>query len=45
MDGSAPEGAARFSGHTGFDDPTSPSDAPTRKSLEVRTLVFFPPGD
>ena len=40
---SAPHGAARFSGHTGFDDPTSPPDAPPRESLEVRTLVFFPP--
>ena len=39
---SAPEGAARFSAHTGFDDPTSPPDAPPRESLEVRTLVFFP---
>jgi hypothetical protein len=29
---------------TGFDDPTSPPDAPPRESLEVRTLVFFPPG-
>ncbi|MBO0736012.1 MAG: methyltransferase [Alphaproteobacteria bacterium] len=37
------EGAARFSAHTGFDDPTSPPDAPPRESLEVRTLVFFPP--
>jgi hypothetical protein len=41
---SALEGAARFSAHTGFDDPTSPPDAPPRESLEVRTLVFFPPG-
>src|SRR6266568_3313845 len=41
---SAPTGAARFSAHTGFDDPTSPPDAPPRESLEVRTLVFFPPG-
>ena len=41
---SAREGAARFSAHTGFDDPTSPPDAPPRESLEVRTLVFFPPG-
>jgi hypothetical protein len=40
---SAPHGAARFSGHTGFDDPTSPPDAPPRESLDVRTLVFFPP--
>jgi len=30
--------------HTGFDDPTSPPDAPPRESIEVRTLVFFPPG-
>jgi FtsP/CotA-like multicopper oxidase with cupredoxin domain len=42
---SAPEGAARFSAHTGFDDPTAPPDAPPRESLEVRTLVFFPPGE
>jgi hypothetical protein len=41
---SAPAGAARFSAHTGFDDPTSPSDAPARESLEVRMLVFYPPG-
>lgn len=40
---SKPVGAARFSAHTGFDDPTSPPDAPPRESLEVRTLVFFPP--
>jgi len=42
---SAPEGAARFSAHTGFDDPTAPPDALPRESLEVRTLVFFPPGE
>ena len=41
---SAPSGAARFSAHTGFDDPTSPPDAPPRESLEVRMLVFYPPG-
>src|SRR6516165_7486953 len=40
---SAPTGAARFSAHTGFDDPTSPPDAPPRESLEVRMLVFYPP--
>ena len=34
----------RCSAHTGFDDPNSPPDAPPRESLEVRTLVFFPPG-
>jgi hypothetical protein len=41
---SAQAGAARFSAHTGFDDPTSPPDAPPRESLEVRMLVFYPPG-
>jgi hypothetical protein len=40
---SARKGAARFSAHTGFDDPSSPPDAPPRESIEVRTLVFFPP--
>jgi hypothetical protein len=34
-------GAARLSFHTAFDDPTSPSDAPPRRSIELRTLVFF----
>ncbi len=41
---SALQGAQRFSAHTGFDDPTTPPDAPPRESLEVRMLVFFPPG-
>jgi hypothetical protein len=41
---SALQGAQRFSAHTGFDDPTTPPDAPRRESLEVRMLVFFPPG-
>ena len=41
---SALRGAARFSAHTGFDDPSSPPNAPPRESLEVRTLVFYPPG-
>src|ERR1700736_1342504 len=41
---SAPKGAPRFSAHTGFDDPTSPADAPPRESLEARPLVFCPPG-
>ena len=40
---SARQGAARFSAHTGFDDPTSPPDAPPSESIEARTLVFFPP--
>ena len=41
---SALEGPHRFSAHTGFDDPESPAGAPPRESIEVRTLVFFPPG-
>jgi hypothetical protein len=40
---SARHGAARFSAHTGFEDPTTPPGAPPRESLEVRMLVFFPP--
>ena len=35
------EERARFTAHTAFDDPTSPADAPTRESIEVRTLAFF----
>jgi hypothetical protein len=38
------EGPARFSAHGGFEDPQTPEDAPLRESIEVRTLVFFPPG-
>jgi hypothetical protein len=34
---------ARFTAHSSFDDPTSPPNAPARESIEVRTLVFFPP--
>jgi len=37
------EGPARFSAHGGFEDPQTPEDAPPRESIEVRTLVFFPP--
>jgi hypothetical protein len=38
---SADDGRARFTAHTGIDDPTSPEDAAPRESIEVRTLVFF----
>jgi len=38
---SARVGAARFSAHGAFDDPSTPADAPPRESIEVRTLVFF----
>ena len=38
---SAGDGIARLTAHTAFDDPTSPADAPPRRSIELRTLLFF----
>jgi hypothetical protein len=38
---SAADGRARFTAHTGIDDPTSPPDAPARESIEARSLLFF----
>jgi hypothetical protein len=38
---SAGDGVARLTAHTAFDDPTSPADAPPRRSIELRTLLFF----
>lgn len=38
---SAGDGVARLSAHTAFDDPTSPADAPPRRSIELRSLLFF----
>lgn len=32
---------ARLTAHTAFDDPTSPADAPARRSIELRALVFW----
>jgi hypothetical protein len=40
---SAKDGRARWTAHCAFDDPTSPSDAPPRESIEMRTLAFFAP--
>jgi hypothetical protein len=34
------DGRARFAPHSAFIDPTTPSDAPPRESIELRTLVF-----
>jgi hypothetical protein len=34
------DGGARFAPHSAFRDPTAPSDAAPRESIEVRTLVF-----
>jgi hypothetical protein len=39
---SANDGRARLSFHTSFENPLT-SGAPPRESIEVRTLVFFPP--
>jgi hypothetical protein len=41
---SANDGRARLSFHTSFDNPLTPG-APPRESIEVRTLVFFPPAN
>jgi len=38
---SADDGRARFTAHTGFDDPTSAADAAPRESIEARMLLFF----
>ena len=35
------EGPARFVGHSAFEDPTTPADAPARESVEIRTICFF----
>ena len=38
---SARDGRARFTAHSAFDDPNTPSGARARESIEVRTLAFF----
>lgn len=40
---SARDGRARFTAHTAFDDPTTPPDAPPRRSIETRAFAFFGP--
>jgi hypothetical protein len=35
------DGRARFTAHTAFDDPRTPSNARPRESIEIRSLVFF----
>ena len=32
----------QWTGHTAFDDPTAPADAPPRESIEIRTISFIP---
>jgi len=34
------DGRSRFTPHSAFTDPTTPSDAPPRESIELRALVF-----
>lgn len=41
---SCDDGRARFTPHTAFEDPTTPSGAPPRESIETRVLAFFPLG-
>jgi hypothetical protein len=38
---SATDGRARFSVHTAFGDPTAPTGAAPRESIESRAFVFF----
>jgi hypothetical protein len=38
---SAIDGRARLTAHTAFDDPSSAVDAPPRRSIEVRALLFW----
>ena len=35
------DGRARSMGHTAFEDPNTPPNAPKRESIEVRTMAFF----
>ncbi|HUZ31485.1 MAG TPA: CmcJ/NvfI family oxidoreductase [Xanthobacteraceae bacterium] len=35
------DGRARFVGHSAFEDPTTPPNAPMRESIEIRTMAFF----
>ena len=34
-------GRVQWTGHTAFNDPTSPADAKPRQSIEIRTISFF----
>jgi len=38
---SATDGRARMTAHTAFDDPTSAPTAPARRSIEVRSILFW----
>lgn len=38
---SATDGAARLTAHTAFDDPASALEAPPRRSIEIRSILFW----
>lgn len=38
---SATDGRARLTAHTAFDNPLAPPDAPARRSIEIRALLFW----
>jgi hypothetical protein len=38
---SATDGRARLTAHTAFDDPTSEPNVPPRRSIEIRSIVFW----
>jgi hypothetical protein len=38
---SATDGRARMTAHTAFDDPMSPREAPPRRSIELRSIIFW----
>jgi hypothetical protein len=38
---SAKDGRARMTAHTAFDDPTSTLNAPPRRSIEIRSILFW----
>jgi hypothetical protein len=35
------DGRARWTAHTAFEDPTTPTHARPRESIEIRTMAFF----
>ncbi|PIW26297.1 MAG: methyltransferase [Rhodospirillales bacterium CG15_BIG_FIL_POST_REV_8_21_14_020_66_15] len=39
----ATDGRARYTGHTGFENPSATPDTPPRESIEVRTMISFAP--
>jgi len=38
------QGVARYTAHTAFEDPAGSQEAPPRRSIELRALVFWPAG-